>query len=347
MRNFLAKIDSILQDSIQDTRVIRVFRYVDDFLVILKLNETDKLTLVADQLLNVFSACSNNLAFTKEIPSDKTIRFLDLELTFLPDGHVCWKYSPRTKKSLLPYESAHSKLVKRSIANLCFSNALKKSCPHVMQQSLAEQVARLSDSGFPSSVLLAVAESLGNKMKKLSAKSASPSQENRKKIEVLPYCHKTSHGLKKVAQKFGVTAVFSAPRKLSGLCARMSGGPQKKGTCKTKHQTRFTSCEVGVVYCIPLSCGKTYIGQTGGCINERLRQHRTTFNSGTGSNLALHVKVCEGCSPLLHRTSIIGRGRTRREREILEAFLIRKNKEKCVSDPSVFITDKEYNFLLS
>lgn len=121
----LAKFYSMLQGSLQDSRVVRIFRYVDDFLVILNLTETDRLTVVVDQILNIFSTCSKNLVFAKEVPDHKIIRFLDLELTFLPDRHVCWKYAPRSKKVLLPYESAHSKLVKRSIANLCFLNALK------------------------------------------------------------------------------------------------------------------------------------------------------------------------------------------------------------------------------
>lgn len=160
---FLAQFDTVLHSSIQDSRIVRVFRYVDDFLVFLQLTDTDELTCVADQILNLFTACSQNLVFTHEVPSDKTIRFLDLEINFMPDQNVCWKYCPRSQKAILPYSSAHSKLVKRGIANLCFLNALNKSCPHVMQVSLAEQVERLKASGFPSYMLLAVGESLSRK----------------------------------------------------------------------------------------------------------------------------------------------------------------------------------------
>lgn len=72
-----------------------------------------------------------------------------------------------------------------------------KSCPHVMHQSLAGQVDRCKASGFPSRVLLAVGESLGQKMnKKLAAKSGSSAEEGRNKFEVIPYFHKTSHGMK-------------------------------------------------------------------------------------------------------------------------------------------------------
>lgn len=214
-----------------------------------------------------------------------------------------------------------------------------------MQVSLAEQVERLKASGFPSHMLLAVGESLSRKLNKPPGKSCCPEKNARKKVEVIPYFHRTSHGLKKVAQRFGVTMVFSAPRKLSGLCSQITGGHRKGDPCKTNHQTKFTSCAVGVVYSVPLSCGKIYIGQTGGCINERLRQHRATLSSGTGSNLALHTKSCQDCVPKFHHAVTVGRGKSRRERELLEAFFIRKNKKTCVSVPSVVLTDKEFHFL--
>lgn len=79
-----------------------------------------------------------------------------------------------------------------------------------MQQSLAEQADWLRESGSlwvsgESQVLLAVGESLGNRMKKLSAKPGSPAEGGRKKIEVFPYFHKTSHGLKKSGPKIWCT----------------------------------------------------------------------------------------------------------------------------------------------
>lgn len=39
--------------------------------------------------------------------------------------------------------------------------------------------------------------------------------------EVLPYVHRVSHSLKKVAGKYGVPIVLSAPKTLSVLCSRI------------------------------------------------------------------------------------------------------------------------------
>ncbi|KAH7969785.1 hypothetical protein HPB52_021943 [Rhipicephalus sanguineus] len=60
-------------------------------------------------------ATLDGLTLTMELPTQQRLRFLDLELTFGRE-HVCWAYSPRSKKALLPFTSGHSKLVKRGIA---------------------------------------------------------------------------------------------------------------------------------------------------------------------------------------------------------------------------------------
>lgn len=48
-----------------------------------------------------------------------------------------------------------------------------------------------------------------------------------------------------------------------------SSGP----SCTIKHEKHFVDCDSQVVYCIPLTCGMRYVGQTGGCVNKRLEEH--------------------------------------------------------------------------
>lgn len=113
--------------------------------------------------------------------------------------------------------SSHSKLIKRGIASLCLSNALQKSCPHVVHDSFHQQVGRQCDAGYPADMLTAVAESLLQRIKKLSTRGSESARRERNKVEVVPYLHGVSHNLKKVAQRHGMKVVFSAPCKLSGL----------------------------------------------------------------------------------------------------------------------------------
>lgn len=43
---------------------------------------------------------------------------------------------------------------------------------------------------------------------------------------------------------------------------------------------------------IPLSCGRCYVGQTGRCLNDRLREHKFSLTSTVGGHLSAHCKTC-------------------------------------------------------
>lgn len=99
-----------------------------------------------------------------------------------------------------------------------------------------------------------------------------------------------------------------------------------------------------MVYNIPLSCGKRYVGQTGRCLNDRLREHDYSLRATVGGHLATHCKEC-ACSPLLEETSILGRHKDKLTREVLEAYYILSADEDCISVESVALTSKERDYL--
>lgn len=213
-----------------------------------------------------------------------------------------------------------------------------KSCPHAMQVSFENQLARLYAAGFPSSVVVAVSKTLLQKVKGLKRKTPSPVQKGGKPA-VVPYVHQLSHNLKKVANRYGVPVVFSAPRKLAGLCPRISRVDRKFG-CQKKHTRPYVKCTTGVVYEIPLSCGKTYVGQTGRCVNDRAREHELSLKNKGNAHLPAHCVACN-CEPLLREIQIIGRSSDTLARELLEAFHIKKRGTSCISDTSVCLFQNE------
>lgn len=117
-------------------------------LVLLDINEQDFSNTVPSVLSN-FRTCLDPLQKTHELPEQGSLIFSDLRLFLLP-CHICWLYEPTGKTTLLIYGSAHSKLVKRGIWNLCFKNSIFKSCPHAVQVSFAAQVSRIKRVGYPS-----------------------------------------------------------------------------------------------------------------------------------------------------------------------------------------------------
>lgn len=236
-------------------------------------------------------------------------------------------------------------MVKRGIAMNCLRGSLDKSCPHRVAESLDAQVGRLTSSGFPRELVASVAECL---IKKVKAGTCPPtgdaaSQPRLRRVAV-PYVHQLTHRLKKVGKKCGVDVLATAPGKLMRMCPAVN--ENKRQGCTTKHATRFVTCKIGVVYSIPLSCGKCYVGQTGRCLNDRLREHRAAVSSlAAGGHLADHCKRCPGCIPAFGATRVLGSGRDRVKREITEAFHIHREADNCISVASIALTKKELSFL--
>lgn len=161
---------------------------------------------------------------------------------------------------------------------------------------------RLEDAGFPDSVIASAAEAVV-KCIKGKARGKVTTTKVKKQATVIPYVHRISHGFKRAASKYGVDVVFSARNKLSGICSAVEkrvnkGDMQKERPCGIKHRIEFVPCTVGTVYQIPFTCGKVYIGQTGRCLNLRLREHRSSLTGTASSHLALHCRDC-ACTPLL------------------------------------------------
>lgn len=334
---FLAKCDRDIANTIAGAHVTRIFRYVDDYLVLLRERPVDNEIQTLCHIRSSFLEQAEGLKFTYESPENDTLQFLDIRLTFM-DDHTCWVYSPRSKKRLLPYDSAHSKLIKRAIVTNCFTTALKKSCHHSAMKSFENQVQRLLCSGFPSSILFEIAEKL------LTSKRRQRQREKSKRPAILPYLHRLSHNIKKVASKYDVQIVLSAPDKLKKLCPKINNTKGEQGGCQVNHRHKYVECNSRVVYEIPLSCGQVYIGQSGRCINVRLREHDLALKASPAGHLAVHVRDCN-CTPLFKNTKILKRLNEKTSREICEAHMITRKAGQCISAPSVALSKREIQYL--
>uniref|UniRef100_A0A6G5AJK5 Putative tick transposon n=1 Tax=Rhipicephalus microplus TaxID=6941 RepID=A0A6G5AJK5_RHIMP len=115
---------------------------------------------------------------------------------------------------------------------------------------------------------------------------------------------------------------------------------------REKHENAFVKCSMGVVYSIPFSCGNVYIGITERCLNDRLREHalKVKKNEDKYAHLVSHIAAC-GCEPRFSDTRILGRSSNLSARLLLEAYYIEKNKDICVSEPSLVLHQQEISFL--
>ena len=97
----------------------------------------------------------------------------------------------------------------------------------------------------------------------------------------------------------------------------------------------YVPCAVGVVYAIPMTCGKLYIGQTGACLNVRVNQHKSRAVPTACTTVGEHLTSCSGCEMLFDRARVLYRSQDASRRLFVEAYCIAKYGDECFSSPSV------------
>lgn len=344
---FLAACGVAIQQVLKDPRVAAIFRYVDDFLILCTTGVGESLDGCLHTTLRHFQTSCMGLTFTYEPPVDNSIRFLDLALNFQTE-HLCWRYEVRSGKGFLPFESEHSKIVKQGVATAALSASLRKTCPHQMVKSFETQMSRLQEAGYPKPFLASICEKICRNIKRTCQRTDldPPKQISRSPFAVVPYIHGVTHRLKKIASRHGINIICSAPNKAHAMCRKVNlAQVNNTGRCTTKHKTEYVPCDKGVVYNIPLSCGRSYIGQTGRCINDRTREHAANLrNLAAPGHLAAHCRECM-CEAKLETVSILAHHKDRFARELLEALAIDQQKDNCVSSPSIALQTSEKKFL--
>jgi hypothetical protein len=214
-------------------------------------------------------------------------------------------------------------------------SAVLKSCKHESQRSLEMQENRLKAAGYPKQFVSQQIRSLA------SAITRNTKQfENDLPVVAIQYSHSWGHRLKKLARRFDVRIVFKYGNKLAKLPSKV--GTQEK--CGKSGHASFTKCCSSVVYQLALSCGSSYVGQTGRCLNKRLYEHHKAVKEGKGessSSLKKHLKKCNGCTVDFHKTQVMNRSGKEKTREIIEAILIDRGGKSVISKPSISLSRRE------
>lgn len=152
-------------------------------------------------------------------------------------------------------------MFKSSIANPCLGNAFKKSCHHRIYTSLNHQYVRLTTAVFPKALQVSVSEGLVKRcrVENSTRDAANEQTQNKRKVAVVPYLHKTVHCLQKLLVALTQKFFFKLQKNLA-VCGLT--GPCRKSVvgCSKRHGNHFVDCEKAVLYELPLSCGKKYIG---------------------------------------------------------------------------------------
>lgn len=103
----------------------------------------------ADRVKCLTTSCSGESVYTRELPKEGSIRFLNLSLNFA-DPHFCWTYEPCSEKGVVPHHSAHSKLIKRGRGRDASGLGVKEVLPTQNGQTFSEPGAPHGGRGLSS-----------------------------------------------------------------------------------------------------------------------------------------------------------------------------------------------------
>lgn len=114
--------------------------------------------------------------------------------------------------------------------------------------------------------------------------------------------------------------------------------------CSIQHTDKYGACGVTVVCKILLKWKRVYIGQTGHGWNIRLREHERTLNNDKLSSLSVQTLICPSHC-LFNESWILSWRHHQNTREIVERAHIVEMSDKCLSPPSVSVTNLEVEYL--
>jgi hypothetical protein len=313
-------------------------RFVDDILVIG--NEEADMSWVKHEL----TRRSLTVEFTEEQPQNGVLRFLDLMLGGM-DG-FCWEYKPRDGKPVMSNKSSHSRIVKHGVIKGILLNACRKSCQHKMGKAVKHQLNRIREAGYSRGKVKEIVQAVVRSI--IDKKEKSKDWEDMKTV-VIPFYHGISHRLKKFARKFNINVVFSFPHKLKNIASKSGRKRTPCPTAKSRHE-EYIKCKTGAVYSMKFSCGHTYEGQTGKCVNERLKEHMLSIEKMDSrkveATIATHVKQC-GCHLTINETEVLKENFNGKiEREIAEAYEMWKKGNNVISTPSICLQKCELEVMI-
>ena len=296
-------------------------RYVDDCFAIFKFDHN------LDEILDELNSLVPSIKFTIEKEENGCIAFLDV-MVIKENNSIKFKvYRKATNNNhIINAYSLHSESIKQSALRSMFLRALTLCSPEYFDN----EIDYIYTVGFH------------NNFQKCDidhcytlAKKTYFSVKEKKKLGnflSLPF-HPCFIDISYPLKLLGINVSFSFPNTIGNSLIRNS--PIYKE---------------GIVYKIPCTCGKIYVGQTGKSLEKRLSQHRYNVNRDDASSaLNLHTRTCHqpirwgGSKEIYKRSDYI-------DRNIIETVCIHFSKDNNINnhdgfynlDPLLHILKQKY-----
>ncbi|XP_057340580.1 uncharacterized protein LOC130677745 [Microplitis mediator] len=226
--------------------------YVDDTLLAVPVSEVD-------DLLGWFNSIHPKIQFTMEKEVDNTLAFLDTVVIRMADGglRTKWYQKPTSSGTLLNFKSHHPIAQKNSVVLGLLYRALKLSHAEYYDENLEKVREILGKNNYPRSFVDVCLRRFEALHMSNNCVNNIKTQENRFRF---PFIKGLSHKISLSFRSTDWRPAFYNIRVIGDVYSRL------------KDKTPLGQ-DSELVYKIPCSCGKSYVGQTRQYLSKRLYQH--------------------------------------------------------------------------
>ena len=229
-------------------------RYVDDMFTLVKKGDVD-------ELLVHLNSIRPSIKLTTELEEGGSIPFLDTRVTRKVDGKldVTVYRKPTHTDRYLHFSSHHPTHVKKGLVRCLYDRArnITKEASN-LEAEKAHLSGALKRNGYPGAFVRAASQ----KSKPRERDPEEAQGEGKPTLMMLPYVAGVSERIRKACRNYNIRVVFrSGPTFRSMLTKVKDPLPIEK--------------QANVVYEIPCTCGKVYIGETKRHLGTRLNLRST------------------------------------------------------------------------
>lgn len=235
-------------------------RYVDDIFCILPSNQVEV-------IINNFNNYHTSLKFTHEMENNRSISFLDVEITRLESELLTnWYRKPTYSGRVLHFYSYNPIVQKEAIISNMVDKAILLSNERFHPDNIRLIRRILENNCYP---LTFIDNNIKRRVKFLRDKRhLTPRDDftnNNDKVIVFPYHSILTNKLKKVFNEYGTKTVFKNNNRLDQIIKK------QKDTIPT-HRTH------DVIYMLECEdCDAKYVGQTSRALETRIKEHKNNI----------------------------------------------------------------------
>src|SRR5436190_1533465 len=233
----------------------------------------------ASDLANTFFPLGNSqvntIQFTLEVENDNKLPFLDVLVTKSDKvWHTSVYKKPMATGQYLHYNSYHPDHVKLGLAIGLIKRA-RKICSDekTFKEELGRIETNLKDSGYPQYVLKKAMDKAINVRTDIQVE-AEPAVDT----VCIPYIRNLSEKIRRINKKHNIRTVFKSTRTIRSQLTKVK-------------PNNLDQQNKNVVYKVPCSCDRNYIGQTSRPVKTRIEEHmkKVKNKESYGSKISEHV----------------------------------------------------------